>query len=90
MDLFLSESEQREYVAWIHSPSVASPDPEETILAYKISRRIGCPGSKTLRALRGVPGVPEEIARKVEDFVANEPTLTFRMDAGVRRVTLVG
>jgi len=64
-------------------------DPLETILAYKISKEIQLPGSKVLKALRGEPGVPEDLVRAVEVFVENDPTLTFAYDGDTRRITLV-
>ncbi len=89
MDSELNEDEQRRYDAWLHSPSVWSESPEETILAYKIARVLHTIPSKTLRALRGGEEGNHELIRKVEAFVQNEPGLCFRGEAPNRRVALM-
>jgi len=89
MDASLSELERRLYVSWLHSPSVFSDDPTETILAFKISRILSYPGSRVLKALRGQPGLDEELVRRVEAFVAADPTLRFVQEGERRRIVLV-
>ena len=90
MDCELTDAERRNYRAWLHSPSVFSSDPTETILAFKIATATGCVASRVLKALRGQPGVDPEIVDRVETFVARDATLAFTHDAeGVRRITLV-
>jgi hypothetical protein len=88
MDASLTDEERRIYEVWLHSPSVGSPDPVETILAFKISQILRYPGSRVLKALRGQPGLDAEMVRAVEDFVANDPSLAFRQDGSVRRIGL--
>lgn len=89
MDAFLDETEKRGYVAWVHSPSVHSSDPVETILAYKMSKLLDLPGSRVLKALRRRPGVDPEIVRRVEDFVRNDSTLAFADEGETRRLHLI-
>ena len=85
MDLTLSEHEQRIYEVWMHSPSVFSSNPAETILAFKIAKQVQHPASRVLKALRGQPGLDEGLVRDVEAFVENEPNLIF-VDDGPQRV----
>ncbi len=89
MDCELTESERRNYLAWLHSPSVFSPDPNETILAFKIAAATGCVASKVLKALRAQPGLDPDLVARVEAFVSADPTLEFTTDeTGTRRIRL--
>ena len=90
MDATLDAHERRLYAGWIHSPSVASRDPVETILAFKIGRLLDYPGSRVLKALRGQGGLDSEMVRRVEAFVADEPNLEFEQQGEGRRVRLIG
>jgi len=89
MDASLTAQEKRMYDVWMHSPTVSSSDPLETILAYKISKLIQLPASKTLKALRGLPGLDPEVTRRVEAFVAEDPSLRFEAGGEHRRIVLV-
>jgi hypothetical protein len=91
MDCALTPSQRRSYVAWLHSPSVFSSDPSETILAFKIAAATGCVASRVLRALRGESGLDPALVARVEAFVAADASLDFVIDEdGIRRITLVG
>jgi hypothetical protein len=89
VDCELTDSERRRYDAWLHSPSVYSQFPEETILAYKIARLLHTIPSKTLRALRG--GEPQDAAlsSRIEAFVQAEPGISFKGETPRRRVVMV-
>jgi len=89
MDASLSAEEKRMYDVWMHSPSVHGTDPIETILAYKIAKRIQVPASRTLKALRGLPGLDPQVVRRVEAFVEGEPSLRFEPHGEGRRIVLV-
>ncbi len=88
MDCSLNADEERRYRAWVHSPTVFSTDEEELILAFKISRVLHRSPSGTLKALRGVPGLNDELVCEVEDFVAQDSSLTYRQDGALRRIGL--
>jgi hypothetical protein len=88
LDTSLDEHERRAYISWLHSPSVVSEDEVESILAFKIARRLGTIPSRTLRVLRGVPGQDPVVVHKVEAFVAGEPSLAFVPNGDRRRITL--
>ena len=90
MDAKLDAHERSLYVGWIHSPTVASNDPVETILAFKIGRRLHYPGSRVLKALRGQSGLDPELVRRVEAFVAEQPNLEFEWQGESRRIRLIG
>lgn len=90
MDASLTETEWRAYIAWLHSPSVYSDVEEETILAFKISRKLGTIPSRTLRVLRGTPGQDPELVRQIDAFVEAEPNLSFIPYEDRRRITVVG
>ena len=89
MDCSLSIEDRRRYEAWLHSPSVFGPEPEELILAYKIARRLHAVPSKVLKALRGIDGVDSALVQRVEQFVADDPDLGFVGLSPKRRVGLV-
>ena len=88
MDCSLSIEDRRRFEAWLHSPSVHGPDPEELILAYKIARTLHAVPSKVLKALRGAEGVQPELVERIEQFVADDPDLVFRGRPPQRRVSL--
>jgi len=88
MDCSLTSSEKRRYEAWLHSPSVISPDFVETILAVKIAMKFHYAPTATLRALRGQERHDEKLTHVLEAFVTNDPSLAFRQDGPVRRVAL--
>jgi len=90
LDATLDAHERSLYAGWIHSPSVASSDPIETILAFKIGRLLNYPGSRVLKALRGQTGLDPEMVRRVEAFVAEEPNLEFERQGTGRRIRLTG
>ena len=89
MDATLDAHERSLYAGWVHSPSVASNDPIEMILAFKIGRRLHYPGSRVLKALRGQSGLDAEMVRRVEEFVAAEPNLDFELRTEGRRIRLI-
>jgi hypothetical protein len=89
MDATLDAHERSLYAGWIHSPSVASKDPVETVLAFKIGRELTYPGSRVLKALRGQSGLDPELVRRVEAFVAGQSNLEFEWQGDVRRIRLV-
>jgi hypothetical protein len=89
LDVTLDAHERSLYAGWIHSPSVASNDPIEMILAFKIGRRLHYPGSRVLKALRGQSGLDPEMVRCVEEFVVAEPNLEFEQRADGRRIRLI-
>jgi hypothetical protein len=89
VDTSLSEHEERIYRVWLHSPSVHALDPTESILAFKIANALSLPGSRVLRALRGVPVPDAGLVERVERFVEEEPTLTFVREGSARRIALV-
>ena len=89
MDTELSEHEERIYRVWMHSPSVFSRDPTESILAFKIANELRLPGSRVLKVLRGAPVPDPELVRNVERFVEEDPTLAFVQEGSARRITLV-
>jgi hypothetical protein len=88
MDASLEPHEKSLYAGWIHSPTVASRDPVETVLAFKIGRLLNFPGSRVLKAFREVPGLDPELLRKVEAFVAEEANLEFVKDGESRRIRM--
>jgi hypothetical protein len=90
LDATLDAHERSLYAGWIHSPSVASSDPIETILAFKIGRLLDFPGSRVLKALRGQAGLDPEMVHRVEAFVAEEPNLDFEGHGEGRRIRLIG
>ena len=90
MDDTLDAHERSLYAGWIHSPSVASSDPVETILAFKIGRLLDYPGSRVLKSLRGQSGLDPEMVRRVEAFVEAEPNLAFEGRGEGRRIRLIG
>jgi hypothetical protein len=90
LDATLDEHERSLYAGWIHSPSVASSDPVEMILAFKIGRLLNYPGSRVLKALRGRSGLDAEMVRRVEEFVAEESNLEFEWQGKERRIRLIG
>jgi hypothetical protein len=90
LDATLDAHERSLYAGWIHSPSVASKDPFEMILAFKIGRLLDYPGSRVLKVLRGHGGLDAEMVRRVESFVAEEPNLEFEWQGEDRRIRLIG
>jgi len=90
LDATLDTHERSLYAGWIHSPSVASSDPIETILAFKIGRLLDFPGSRVLKVLRGQTGLDPEMVRRVEVFVAEDPNLDFEGHGEGRRIRLIG
>ncbi len=89
MDCTLSSSEKRQYDAWMHSPTVFSTIPSETILAFKISRLLHQPPSKTLKALRGVAELDSALREAVESYVMKTPSLAFEQSPPKRLITLI-
>ncbi len=89
MDDTLLGHAARLFEVWRYSPSVYSSDRTELVLAFKIARLLHLPGSKVLKALRGVPGPTEEMVRRVELFVESDPTLVYVQDGDRRRIALV-
>ena len=90
MDASLTPDEERRYFIWLHSPSVSASDPVETILAYKISKVLGYPGSRVLKALRGQSGLDPEMVRRVEELVRDDPQLDFVGEGDARRIVVRG
>jgi hypothetical protein len=90
MDCSLTIEDRRRYEAWLHSPSVYGPDPQELILAYKIARVLHAVPSKALKALRGVAGVDADLVERIEQFVADDANLSFVGQSPNRRVCLLG
>lgn len=88
MDCSLSSSVKRQYEAWMHSPSVFSSIPSETILAFKISRELHLPPSKVLKALRGVTDLDPALLQAVERYVKENPTLDFQGNSPTRLIVL--
>jgi hypothetical protein len=89
LDATLDAHEKSLYAGWIHSPTVASSDPVETILAFKIGRLLNYPGSRVLKVLREQPGLDPEMVGRVEAFVADEPNLAFDCEGETRRIRIV-
>lgn len=89
MDATLDAHEKSLYAGWIHSPSVASKDPVEMILAFKIGRLLNYPGSRVLKVLRAQSGLDPEMVERVEAFVAEESNLAFEWEGEVRRIRIV-
>jgi hypothetical protein len=90
VDATLNAHEKSLYAGWIHSPTVASTDPVETILAFKIGRLLHYPGSRVLKVLRAEAGLDPAMVRSIEAFVADEPNLEFEWEGDVRRIRLRG
>jgi hypothetical protein len=88
MEIRMDEQEKRRYDAWIHSPTVSSSDPQEMIIAFKISRLLKLVPSKVLKALRGREGVDTQTISLVEAFVESEADLTYVQSAPNRLVIL--
>lgn len=88
MDSSLTPQQQRRFDAWMHSPSVFGPDRTELILAFKIAHEFNAVPSKALKVLRGIEGQSPELVSLLEDFVANEPSLTFVGEPPLRRIAL--
>lgn len=88
MDASLSDYEKRSYYVWLHSPSVSSSEPVETILAFKMGKLLKYPGSRVLKALRGQGGLDPEMVRRVEEFVRDDPQLDFVEEGEGRRIVL--
>ena len=89
MDCSLTPSQKARYEVWMHSPSVFTSHPTETILAFKISLELGCSPSEVLKALRNKPVRDGRVPPMVEEFVANDPTLTFDDEGQARRIVMV-
>ena len=89
LDTTLDAHERSLYAGWIHSPSVASTDPVEAILAFKIGRLLNYPGSRVLKALRGQDGLDPEMVLRVDEFVTAEPNLAFEWVGERRLIRLV-
>lgn len=89
MDNSLTSDEQRRFHAWVYSPSVSSPDRDELIIAFKLSKILHYPASRVLKALRGLPGLDQEMLRCVEDFVISDASLEFTGEPPARLVRLV-
>jgi hypothetical protein len=89
MDCSLTPDQKARYDVWMHSPSVFTSYPTETILAFKISIELVCSPSEVLKALRKKPVRDERVPPLVEDFVANDPSLAFDDTGSARRIILV-
>lgn len=90
MDLELTGHDKRIYEVWLRSPSVFADDPAQTILAYKIGKETGLPGSRVLKVLRGDAGVDAAWVATVEEFVARDPDLHFEGEGPGRRLRCRG
>jgi len=90
MDCSLTPAQEARYDVWMHSPSVFTSHPTETILAFKISLELGCSPSEVLKALRNKPVRDERVPPLVEELVANDPSLGFDHEGPARRIVLVG
>ncbi len=89
MDSSLTPLQKCRFDAWLHSPSVFGPDRVELILAFKIAHKFNAVPSKALKVLRGIEGQNPDLISLLEDYVSQEPTLTFVGEAPQRRVALV-
>ena len=85
---FTTEVEERRYVAWLYSPSVFGDIPSETILAYKISKRVKVNPTSTLRILRGVADQNPDWIEKIETFVASNSSVDFVNEVPNRLIVL--
>jgi hypothetical protein len=90
MDNSLTPDERRRFHAWVYSPSVSSSNRDELIIAFKLSKILSYPGSRVLKALRGIPGLDAAMVRTVEDFVMNDASLAFTGEPPARMVRLTG
>ncbi len=86
MDNSFTSDERRRFDAWLHSPTVFSSNTDELIIAFKMGGLLHHPASRVLKALRGLEGPDREMVQQVEDFVLNEPSLTFTCEAPARLV----
>jgi len=89
MDCSLTPDEKARYEVWMHSPSVFTSHPSETILAFKIALELRCSPSEVLKALRNKPVRDDRVPPLVEELVANDPTLAFDDEGATRRIIIV-